>query len=293
MGRSSGCTLQLVHVENEGHRRHRRGDLHAPDPNSRVAGELPDPPACRVVVGRTTSRSSRSAMAMSWASRGWRATSGEIDRRCGRETHRIEGHQRSGETSVPDPKNWRNPRHWRFSWREGISVETVRRPPRLLARALKVVLALVIACVALMAGVITRRSGARSDAALLGNRAVLPSSLLLDLEDHTLGRDGRVSRRRTFAITTPKRWRHKPEISAALIASSAVRTAPLTELAPRSYGRAKGVPWKRGPGPAPVEARASLLFPELLDGRSGPRLRRRRPGCLGSWLGLAVSWWHP
>jgi len=64
---------------------------------------------------------------------------------------------------VPDPKNWRNPRHWRFSSREGISVVTVRRPPRLLARALKVVLALVIACVALMAGVITADSLSSND----------------------------------------------------------------------------------------------------------------------------------
>jgi len=52
-----------------------------------------------------------------------------------------------------------------------------------------------------------------------------PHRSSLDLEDQTLGRDGRVSSRRTFAITTSKRWRYKPEISAALIASSAVRTA--------------------------------------------------------------------
>ena len=62
-------------------------------------------------------------MAMSWLRGAGERRRGEIDRRCGGETHRIEGHQRSGETSVPDPKNWRNPRHWRFPWREGISVE--------------------------------------------------------------------------------------------------------------------------------------------------------------------------
>ena len=69
----------------------------------------------------------------------------------------------TGKTSLPDPKNWRDPRHWRFSWREGISVDSVRRPPRLLARTLKVVLAVVTACVALIAGVITADSLSSND----------------------------------------------------------------------------------------------------------------------------------
>ena len=64
---------------------------------------------------------------------------------------------------MPDPKNWRNPRHLRFSWREGISVETVRQPPRLLTRAVKGLLALVTACVAVMAGVVTADSLSSND----------------------------------------------------------------------------------------------------------------------------------
>ena len=235
---------------------------------------------------------------------------------------------------MPDPKNWRNPRHWRFPWREGISVETVRRPPRLLARALKVALALVIACVALMA-VITADSLSSNDtsetltvpisavraatsrdgysqeadvaaltppappaparAATRVRTMVVTTTAPAETKVVTVRRNGhtRVVRKPGETVTTrvtvpgpvrervvtrgrvdtvvrtetrmrttttdrlvtvttpaatqtvartvtqpsstvPKRWRHKPEISAALIASSAVRTSPLTELAPRS-----------------------------------------------------------
>ena len=68
----------------------------------------------------------------------------------------------TGETSLPDPRYWRNPRYWRWWWRDGVSVETVRRPS-LLARTLKVVLALLTAGVLVIGGLITADSLSSND----------------------------------------------------------------------------------------------------------------------------------
>jgi hypothetical protein len=58
---------------------------------------------------------------------------------------------------LPDPRYRRDRRYWRWWWRDGVSVETVRRPS-LVARAVVVVLALLAAAVLVIGGIITAHS---------------------------------------------------------------------------------------------------------------------------------------
>jgi hypothetical protein len=63
---------------------------------------------------------------------------------------------------LPDPRYWRDRKYWRWWWRDGVSVESVRRPS-LVARAVVLVLVLLAAAVLVIGGIVTAESLSSDD----------------------------------------------------------------------------------------------------------------------------------